>query len=377
MKGKSKKGDIIAMENNELTLYINKAIGNIVSDVFVNTLNNPKESTFLIKYGKQAKESMKRRVKYEEKGQHIPAFLISSITNSCNLFCKGCYARSNGICNEKSQSQMLTDRQWENIFKQASELGIGFNLLAGGEPLIRKDVIQKASAFQNTVFPIFTNGTLIDDDYCDLFDKNRNLVPVLSIEGLQETTDSRRGEGIYLQLLDKMKMLQQHKILFGVSITVTKDNILEVSNINFMKQLESLGCRLVFFIEYVPIDKSTMSLAFSDIERHNLENRQQILRAEIPSILFLSFPGDEKSMGGCLAAGRGFFHINPYGEAEACPFSPYSDRNLQTSTLLEVLQSPFFKKLQKDRLVGGEHIGGCTLFEKQDTVKDILQLAKE
>lgn len=361
------------MKNNELTLYINKAINNIISSVIAGTLNNPKETAFLLKYRKQSKLAMQKKKYYEEKGQHIPGFLISSITNSCNLFCKGCYARNNGICSEANTKKMLTADQWENIFNQASNLGIGFILLAGGEPLLRLDIMERAASFNNIIFPVFTNGTLIDNEYCKLFDKNRNLVPVLSLEGKQEQTDERRGEGIYMQLLDKMKLLKQDKLFFGISITVTKENLCEVTDAGFIKQLKLLGCLLVFYIEYVPIDSSTEAIAFTDIERNVLETRQGILRKEMTSMLFLSFPGDEKSLGGCLAAGRGFFHINPYGEAEACPFSPYSDRSLEHYTLLDVLESPFFKKLQNENLVGAEHIGGCALFEKQSVVKDILE----
>ena len=77
-------------------------------------------------------------------------------------------------------------------------------------------------------------------------------------------------------------------------------------------------------------------------------------------------------MGGCLAAGRGFMHIGPEGKAEACPFSPYSDRNVVESGVKESLKSPFFKKLRDSGLVGGEHTGGCTLFEYEEDVKKLL-----
>lgn len=360
------------MNNSELTKYINKSINNIITEVLSHTLNNPKETAFLLNYIKKNNKLTKTRLSYEENNQHIPAFLISSITSSCNLFCKGCYARKNGICCEHEKRPMLSSHKWEDIFKQASELGIGFNLLAGGEPLMRKDVMEKAADIHDIIFPIFTNGTLIDDYYCELFDNNRNLVPVLSIEGSQSATDLRRGEGVYEKLLEKMKMLKENKILFGASVTVTTENINEVTSEVFIKLIQSYGCRVIFFIEYVPVDPSTTALAFSDKERMILSEYQNKLRNKFKSMLFLSFPGDEKSMGGCLAAGRGFFHINPYGEAEACPFSPYSDRSLLDFSLIEVLQSPFFKKLQDNNLVGDEHIGGCALFEQESDVKAIL-----
>lgn len=364
------------MNNSELAIYINQAISNILSEVLAHTFNNPKETAFLISYHTHSKKLTKLRMKWEAKGHHIPAFLISSITHTCNLFCAGCYARNNGMCCEEPTKTMLSAYEWESIFKQSSELGIGFHLLAGGEPLTRPDVIHMASSVHDVIFPIFTNGTLIDEEYCKLFDKSRNLIPVLSIEGSEKTTDSRRGEGIYFQLLDKMKLLKEHKILFGVSVTVTKENLSEAVNVDFIELLKSLGCRLIFYIEYVPIDSDTKEIAFSEKERMELEEYKINLKAKFPYILFLSFPGDEKSMGGCLAAGRGFFHINPYGEAEACPFSPYSDRSIENYTLLEILQSPFFKNLQQENLVGGEHSGGCALFEQESKVKSILESAK-
>jgi MoaA/NifB/PqqE/SkfB family radical SAM enzyme len=86
----------------------------------------------------------------------------------------------------------------------------------------------------------------------------------------------------------------------------------------------------------------------------------------------VSFPGDEKASGGCLAAGRGFFHINANGGAEPCPFSPYSDTNIRNISLLQALDSPLFQKIQSDDILIGEHQGGCVLFEQEEAVKKLL-----
>ena len=61
--------------------------------------------------------------------------------------------------------------------------------------MMRRDVIEKAGSRQRIMFPIFTNGTLVDDTYIKTLKKSRNLVPIFSIEGKQKQTDSRRGEG--------------------------------------------------------------------------------------------------------------------------------------------------------------------------------------
>lgn len=360
------------MNNNELTNYMNTATQRLIANILKSTFKNSKETSFLLRFKKEMKNSIKKRKDFSNSSQHIPSFLICSITSACNLHCKGCYARANGICGEDKNDAMLSDNEWSGIFEQAKELGILFCLLAGGEPLLRQGIIDKAAACKEIIFPIFTNGSLINDDYITIFNENRNLVPVLSIEGNQELTDLRRGEGTYNKILDSMMALQKNKILFGVSITVTTKNIGEITSKIFIDMLNDMGCRLVFFIEYVPIDSSTQDLAPTDNERNLLAEKQKELRDKYDTMIFLSFPGDEKFMGGCLAAGRGFFHINPYGAAEACPFSPYSDRSLKNYTLLEALQSPLFNEIQDKNLTWGEHDGGCTLFDHVDEIESLL-----
>lgn len=359
------------MDNQILSGYLGTAINKIIEDVIRNTIKNPKETAFFMGFGAHLKKNEANQKSHEKKGYHIPSFLIASITSSCNLHCKGCYARENGICTD-NQGKELSAHKWAGIFDEAVAMGISFVMLAGGEPLTRRDIIEKAAAKKNIIFPIFTNGTLIDNDYVKLFDANRNLVPILSIEGDKETTDNRRGTGVFDTLKEKMALLKAGKILFGVSITVTTENIKEVTSQDFMSKVMDYGCRLVFFVEYVPVDDTKKHLAPTDTERSYLEAKQEELKAKFETTLFFSFPGDEKLVGGCLAAGRGFFHINPYGGAEPCPFSPFSDTNLNEKSLLDAVNSPFFKKLQEKSFVGAKHIGGCALFEREQEVKELL-----
>lgn len=366
-------GDDIKMGTEfSLVNYLNEGVESIVKSAMKASFQNPKETTFIMKYILENKKATKKRKTFEAKGQHIPPFLISSITSSCNLFCKGCYARANNSCSEKSNKEQVTNDQWEDIFKQAKELGVSFILLAGGEPLMRRAVIEKASQIKEIIFPIFTNGTMLDEEYIKLFDSNRNLVPVISIEGDESKTNARRGKGTYEILINKMDALKSEGILYGASITITTENIHNVTSKDFISELYSRGCKLVIFVEYVPVDSSTRDLAPTDKERSYLENEQAYLRKNYEDMIFISFPGDEKHSGGCLAAGRGFFHINTNGGVEPCPFSPFSDTNLKNSSLLDALQSPLFKKLSSAEMLLGEHKGGCVLFEKEEEVKKLL-----
>ncbi|MCX7614238.1 MAG: radical SAM protein [Clostridiales bacterium] len=356
-----------------LTDYMSERIEQLVNNALRTSTNNFRESIFLIKYLFSSRKAKQMRTQYEKTGTHIPPFLIAGITSSCNLFCKGCYARANKSCGEQMEQNELKSERWDQIFAEAKELGIAFILLAGGEPLIRKDIILSASRFKNIIFPVFTNGTMIDEEYINIFNRNRNLIPILSLEGKKEDTDKRRGDGVYDSISNVMKRLKQKGIFFGASITVTKENWETVTGEEFISQLSAYGCKIAFFVEYVPVDINSKHLAPSEKDRENLEFRLHYLREKWKELIFLAFPGDEKSIGGCLAAGRGFFYINMDGKAEPCPFSPYSDRNLKDCSLISALKSPLFIKLNQDGMLLGEHDGGCLLFEKEDEVKELLK----
>lgn len=351
------------MADTFLSTYLNTAIKKLIKDVLKGTLSNRKETAFLVSQARQQRENAKKRSLHP----NIPVFLIASITSACNLHCAGCYARATGMCGDEKPAgaEPLSVSEWENIFLQAEELGVSFILLAGGEPLLRRDLIKAAAGHTSIIFPIFTNGTLIDDAYTKLFDENRNLVPVISIEGGMEETDARRGSGTYTSILASMDRLRAAKILFGASVTITTENLAEVTSAAFLDLLRDRGCRLVFYIEYTAIDHGSKEMELDAARRQELEGKMTGIKSAYPGMVFISFPGDEKHMGGCLAGGRGFFHINPYGSAEPCPFSPYSDRNLRNVSLLDAVNSPFFARLIDAGLVGGEHDGGCALFEHE------------
>lgn len=361
------------MENDfDIQDYLAGGVEAILKNAVRTTLKNPKESIYLLKFSKYARKANKIRMEHDKNGQNIPAFLIASITSSCNLHCRGCYSRANYGCSDETPTDQLTSEEWEEIFKQSKDLGISFIVLAGGEPLIRKDVLEKAIDYPEILFPVFTNGTMLDDDYMKLFDDNRNLVPVISIEGDENATDSRRGTGVYRQIRDAMNHMNKKNIIFGASLTFTKNNLTTLLSDEYIERLHDAGCKVVFFIEYVPVNSQTINLAPGDSERELLMNEIDRLRNEYEDMIFLSFPGDEKTSGGCLAAGRGFFHINSHGGAEPCPASPYSDVNVRDKSLLEALNSKLFKSLREGGLLMDEHEGGCVLFEHRQDVERIL-----
>jgi MoaA/NifB/PqqE/SkfB family radical SAM enzyme len=226
-------------EKFDIQQYLADGVEQVVKDALKATLKDPRESAFLAKFALASAKANRIRVEEEKNGLHVPSYLIASITSSCNLHCAGCYSRANNATVDCEATRQLNDEEWLRIFKEAEELGISFILLAGGEPMLRRDVVVAAGTMPNIIFPVFTNGTYMDERYFELLDKCRNIIPVMSIEGGREETDSRRGEGVYDRLIANMDELHSRGLIYGVSVTVTKENIGEVYSDEFLNLMRS------------------------------------------------------------------------------------------------------------------------------------------
>ena len=359
-------------ETFDVQAYMTHGVENIVASSLRATLRDPRESAFMMKFAAASRAASRRRAEEEKQGEHVPPFLIASITSQCNLHCAGCYSRVNEATVDAAPVCQLTDEEWLRIFREADDLGVSYILLAGGEPMIRRDIMEAAGKMPDIIFPIFTNGTFMDARYLDLFDRCRNLIPIMSIEGQREITDARRGTGIYDRLIRNMEELNRRGLIFGASVTVTTENIREVTSEAFLQELSDRGCKAVIFVEFVPVTDDSRELAPGDKERDYLQAEIARLRRERTEMVYISFPGDEKGSGGCVAAGRGFFHINSHGGAEPCPFSPFSDINIRDTSLRSALRSPLFRSLRDGGFLMEDHAGGCVLYEKRHQVEALM-----
>ncbi|MFB0921324.1 MAG: radical SAM protein, partial [Oscillospiraceae bacterium] len=264
----------------DLNRFIEQGIGSIATALSNFYISECESTDFLMSLVPSLALSTEIRQKHEERGHHIPPFLIASIASKCNLHCAGCYARAGGICAENQGEKEMSVDDWKKVLAEASELGISFVLLAGGEPLLRRDIISMAADFPNMIFPIFTNGTLMDEAYIELFNKRRNLIPFFSIEGDAKETDLRRGEGVSKNVGNAMEKLHTQRVLFAASVTVTNRNLKAVVSEGFLKDLRSKGCGAVFFVEYVPAEKGTEGLVLSEDEAGRLNTAVRFLKAQ-------------------------------------------------------------------------------------------------
>jgi MoaA/NifB/PqqE/SkfB family radical SAM enzyme len=355
-------------DTTEYIRLFDDAVGALFSDAVRITLRDPSVAAFFVRMQRAQRRAERRRVQLAEEGVHVPPFMIISVTGRCNLACAGCYAQAQ----ERQEEPDMTLVELLSVVRQGRDLGVGIMLLAGGEPLTRADdLLTIAREVPDVMFPIFTNGTLLDESLAGRIRGQRNLVPVISLEGHAAETDARRGEGVAGQAQAAIARMRRAGIFFGTSLTVTRLNIDTVLDEQYLSSLLDLGCRLFFFVEYVPVRDGTELLVLDSAQCARLAAAVASLQERLQG-LFIAFPGDEETFGGCLAAGRGFIHVSPSGWVEPCPFAPYSDASVRGMSLRDALASPLLAAIRDnhDRLT--ETSGGCALWSQREWVRSLL-----
>jgi MoaA/NifB/PqqE/SkfB family radical SAM enzyme len=317
---------------------------------------------------RQQHAAASKRRKNEDRGVHVPPFVIYSITAKCNLDCEGCYAN---ILHRSDDRPELPYGRVEQLLAEASDLGVSIMLMAGGEPLMHEGLLELTADRPEILFLLFTNGTLLDEEKIDSLRRQRHVVPILSLEGDKDLTDARRGSGTHEYILRSMDKLTDAKIFFGTSITLTRANFEHSTDQSLIAELIDCGCRLFFYINYIPVRPGTEQKKLSPEQVRTLRRRIEDYSNRLPG-LFVAFPEEEVKLGGCLAAGRGFIHINAYGDVEPCPFSPYSDTNLAEVSLEQALGSPLFARILDSGVVLDESDGQCALWKRRQWVECLL-----
>jgi MoaA/NifB/PqqE/SkfB family radical SAM enzyme len=315
---------------------------------------------------RQQRRAGKVRRASAARGVQVPPFVIYSITARCNLDCAGCYAK---LLHAEPRPE-LPDSRVRELLGEARDLGVSVVLIAGGEPLMRAGLLDITAQTPQILFLLFTNASLLDDAAVSALRHQLHVVPILSLEGTESLTDGRRGRGTHGHVLSAMEKLSRARSFFGTSITLTSDNFEQATTLPLLQDLIERGCRLFFYINYVPVQPGTEQLQLSPDQVATLRQRVDAHRRTLPA-LFVAFPEEEVKLGGCLAAGRGFIHINAYGDVEPCPFSPYSDVNLAQMPLEDALKSPLLANIRASGVRLDESDGQCALWKRRHWVASL------
>lgn len=351
---------------------LNKALSIFFAEALKVARENPIQVVSFLRTLRWLAKASRIRSQWKNKGINVPPIIIYSITNKCNLHCKGCY---NQAFFDETPFELSEKRLW-SLFEEAKDLGVSFFVIAGGEPFLRPELLEITRMYPEIIFLVFTNGLLINDKILAQLKTQKNVIPILSLEGYKEETDLRRGEGTFKTVLEKMKALKKNKVFFGTSLTLTCSNFSLLTSEKFTREIYTFGCKFFLYLEYTAVMEGTDYWILDAAQRSVMRQILEKYRKQFSS-LFIAVPWDEDDVGGCLSAGRGFVHINAQGDVEPCPFAPFSETNVRENSLKDALQSEFFHKIRQIPELSRETGGGCVLWKEKETVKGLLRECKQ
>ena len=301
---------------------------------------------------------------------NIPWLILMDPTSACNLHCTGCWAAEYG------NKLNLTFDEMDSIVTQGKELGIYLYMLTGGEPLVRKkDVIRLCEKHNDCVFHAFTNGTLVDDEFCQEMQRVGNLSLSISLEGYEEVNDGRRGKGVYQKVMHAMDLLKTYGLIFGTSICYTRANIDTVTSDKFLDMIIEKGCRYAWYFHYMPVgNDAALDLLPTKEQREYMYHRIREIRGLTggKQLFAFDFQNDGEFVGGCIAGGRNYFHINANGDAEPCVFIHYSSANIKEVSVLDALRQPLFMAYHNNQPFNNNHLRPCPMLENPEKLQQMV-----
>ncbi|MBQ3009692.1 MAG: radical SAM protein [Oscillospiraceae bacterium] len=304
----------------------------------------------------------------EKHGCNVPWAILLDPTSACNLRCTGCWAAEYG------HQLNLSLEDIDSIIRQGKELGTYMYIYTGGEPLVRKkDLIKICEMHPDCTFLSFTNGTLIDEEFCKEMLRVKNFVPAISLEGFEEANDSRRGQGVYQKVKNAMALLKAHKLPFGISTCYTSRNYEDITSEEFFDYMVDSGALFVWFFHYMPVGNSAATeLLPTPEQREEIYHRIRAFRSTKP-IFSMDFQNDAEYVGGCIAGGRRYLHINAKGDVEPCVFIHYSNANIHECSLLDALRSPLFMAYHNNQPFNENMLRPCPMLENPEALRKMVK----
>ena len=299
---------------------------------------------------------------------NVPWAILLDPTSACNLHCTGCWAAEYG------NKLNLTYDEIDDIIRQGKELGVYMYIYTGGEPLVRKkDLIRLCEKHNDCIFLSFTNATLIDEDFANDMLRVGNFVPAISLEGFETATDGRRGNGVYQKVIKAINLLREKKLVFGISACYTSANFESITSEAFYDSLIDLGAYFIWYFHYMPVgNDAAPELLPTPAQRRETYERIRKYRATKP-LFAMDFQNDAEFVGGCIAGGRRYLHINANGDIDPCVFIHYSDSNIREKTLLEALQSPMMMAYHDGQPFNDNMYRPCPMLENPQKLREMVE----
>ncbi len=299
----------------------------------------------------------------EQLGYEIPLLLVVSPTMRCPLRCYGCYSA------EYERDSDLGRARFDQLLGEAKALGAYFMVISGGEPFAYDGIFDLWEKHSDIWFQVYTSGVLLNDANVARLAKLGNVMPCISVEGFEEETDRRRGKGHFKRLVQAFSRLREAGIPFGVSATATRENNELITSDQFVSFYQEQGALLGWYFQYMPIGREPMlELVPTPEQRLSRYHRLQSLRDKF-DILLADFWNDGPLVGGCIAGGRRYLHVNNAGDVEPCVFCQLSTDNIHEKTLLDVLRtSPLLSAIRKRQPYNDNYLRPCMIIDNPEVL---------
>ncbi|MDR1381171.1 MAG: radical SAM protein [Tannerella sp.] len=323
---------------------------------------------FMYNFGWKSMRNMSRFEKRQARGEpFFPAFVMISVTESCNLSCSGCWVSPDG-------RKSLTPARLEGIIDSCRRKGSFFFGILGGEPLMYKGLLDVMERHGDCYFQLFTNGILLTGEVAMRLKKMGNVTPLISIEGLKEESDVRRGKkDVFERTLAGVRACRKAGLIFGVAASICKSNYSDLVSREYIDRIAKEGAHYLWYYLYRPV--GTEPNVGNALEKEQiLEFRRFIVEQRKNAPLFIiETYWDDKGNALCPGATGMSHHIAPSGAVEFCPPLQLSTDSVSGdgSDLAGIFEKSTFLTGLRKMTAGSSR--GCILLEDPEKLVAFLE----
>jgi 12,18-didecarboxysiroheme deacetylase len=240
-------------------------------------------------------------LRYNRKSGDLPSHLLQfssdkkpvvvwNMTRRCNLKCIHCYSNSADI----DYPDELTTEEGKKLIDDLAAFGSPVILFSGGEPLIRKDLLELAqyATDKGMRAVISTNGTLITKEIAAKLQKIGLSYVGVSLDGLEKTHDRFRGKkGAFAAAIEGIRNCRDAGIKVGIRFTVNKHNLADVGAMFDLLNQENIERMCFYHLVYTGRGSKLREEDLSHEETRNLldlimrRTRQMFDAGKKPEIL--------------------------------------------------------------------------------------------
>ena len=270
--------------------------------------------------GAKSVSAYKRRLKRDEL---FPPFMFIALTNTCNIRCEGCWVEKEGT------AHYLPIDDLSRMIENGKKHDAYYYTLLGGEPFMHKGIWEIFERHRDCYFQVITNGMYFTEKNVKRLARAGNVTPLISIDGMREQNDLRRGAGVFDAADKGLSLLNKAGILFGIATTATGKNMDEVMTDAYVEHWVRRGALYLWYYIYRPVgEEPHPEYCMARDQIVEMRRRLLALRRRQPIFLIDTYWTAEGEAFCPAAMGLGF-HVGPQGSIEPCPPLSFARERIQ------------------------------------------------